>query len=59
MCVLIFFRKAINVLADCTHFGKLFHIRGPVTAKLLCPIFFFHIVTFRSVVSRADIVKRV
>ena len=35
------------------HFDRLFHIRGPVTAALLCPIVFFDIVTLRSVVSHA------
>ena len=53
------FRKAIKVPADRTHFGRLFHNRGPVTAKLLCPIVFNDIVTLRRVVSRADRKARV
>ena len=59
MCFKFFFRKAINVPADRIHFGRLFHIRGPVTATFLCPVVFFDIVTLRSVVSHADRKTRV
>ena len=59
MCFKFFFRKAINVPADHTYLGRLFHIRGPLTAKLLCPIVFFDIVTLRSVVLHADHKTRV
>ena len=45
----LFFRKAINVPAERTHFGRLFHIRGPVIAKLLCPTVSFDIFTLRNV----------
>ena len=58
-CVLNFNKKAINALADRTHFGRLFHIHWPVTAKLLCPIVFFDIVTLKSVMSHADRKARV
>ena len=48
------FRKAANVSVDLTHFGKLFHMAGPATAKLLLPTVLLGTVTTSSVASLAD-----
>ena len=56
----VFSKKPLMFL-QITHISEGYFtcIRGPVTAKLLCPIVFFDTVTLRSVVSHANRKARV